>query len=208
LSDRRSKFQSILYKYKPGSEVSDPIDVDALAELLKGHPRYLEKVGAGIDHFEVRQLWKYPGFWIVRVDGSETDFSYLKCLNPPASPRTNLSDALRWVVRGDIMLQRSFLKDDDGLIPCAVTGKRLKPGDGHMDHFPKTFESIVRDFLETNSLQIDEIQIKPSEDGRIGSKLANTELAREFRAYHNQAATFRFVCPEINLKGSRRARKG
>jgi len=51
-----------------------------LCDLLALHPRAKEKFGDGIRHFSVeRALHGTRCFYLTRVDGSRTDFSFYKC---------------------------------------------------------------------------------------------------------------------------------
>lgn len=72
--------QEVLYRHP----LLEPImgdDHAFLLELLKKHPKAAEKIGAGVKHFAVE---KAKGgtqcFYITRVDGSRSDFSFIKCL--------------------------------------------------------------------------------------------------------------------------------
>ena len=52
-----------------------------LCALISRHPRATETVGIGIQHFTVeRAAHGTRCFYLTRVDGSRTDFSYLKCV--------------------------------------------------------------------------------------------------------------------------------
>ena len=52
-----------------------------LCALIALHPRAAEKIGCGIAHFTVEYaLHGTRCFYLARVDGSKTDFSYLKCI--------------------------------------------------------------------------------------------------------------------------------
>ena len=60
----------MLNRYRPRQRVSDH-DAADLAALLKRHSEYVEKVGVGIDHFEVmRAEFGTQCFRIVRIDGT------------------------------------------------------------------------------------------------------------------------------------------
>jgi hypothetical protein len=56
--------------------------------LLDRHPGAAEKIGVGVDHFEIARGAKQVGagwiatrgFYVVRVDGSRDDFSFMKCV--------------------------------------------------------------------------------------------------------------------------------
>jgi hypothetical protein len=52
-----------------------------LCSLISRHPHVTEKVGPGIQHFTVEPaLHGTRCFYLTRVDGTKTDFSYLKCV--------------------------------------------------------------------------------------------------------------------------------
>ena len=89
--DASSFFSAMLNHYSMNATVS-AADAADLSALLKLHDEYSEKIGAGIDHFEVRKPpqdvpdFSHRCFWIVRTDGSSIDFSFKHCLE--ASRRT------------------------------------------------------------------------------------------------------------------------
>jgi hypothetical protein len=69
-------FRAMLNRYSPKQRVSDA-DAADLAALLKRHPGYKEKVGVGIDHFEVMSAeFNTQCFRLVRTNGTGEDFSY------------------------------------------------------------------------------------------------------------------------------------
>lgn len=76
-------------------QVSDDDHV-FLVGLLELHPRAAQKVGTGVKTFEVRSFAGGLHFLVVRVDGSQTDFSFLKCFNTP-SHEQQVKRALSWV---------------------------------------------------------------------------------------------------------------
>lgn len=54
-----------------------------LCALLARHPDATGKAGAGIRHFTVEPAMHGTRcFFLTRVDGTKTDFSYFKCLRP------------------------------------------------------------------------------------------------------------------------------
>lgn len=72
--------RQVLYRHTLQAPIDEP-DHAFLLELLRKHPHAAEKVGVGIKHFTVE---KAKGgtqcFYITRVDGSRSDFSFMKCL--------------------------------------------------------------------------------------------------------------------------------
>ena len=80
--DATAFFSKMLGGYKVGQIVSDTDALD-LKALLKRHDEYTDKVGVGIDHFEVAvppEEYKGQCFWIIRTDGSREAFSFKHCL--------------------------------------------------------------------------------------------------------------------------------
>lgn len=80
--DARVFFSQMLNRYRPGDRVQDA-DASDLGALLKHHTDYQQKLGVGIDHFEVMEnLHNTQSFKLVRTDGSWDDFSFGHCITP------------------------------------------------------------------------------------------------------------------------------
>lgn len=72
--------QQVLYRH-PLLEPITGDDHPFLLELLKKHPYAGEKVGVGVKHFTVENAKGGTRcFYITRIDGSRSDFSFMKCL--------------------------------------------------------------------------------------------------------------------------------
>ena len=70
----------MLNKYRPKQRVLES-DAADLAALLQRHSEYENKVGVGIDYFEVMSAeFGTQCFRVVRVDGTGEDFSYSHCI--------------------------------------------------------------------------------------------------------------------------------
>jgi hypothetical protein len=205
-------FKGILGRYRPGDRVNDE-DALHLAALLERHDEYAQKVGCGVDHYEVMMTVEgTPCFRIVRTDGTGTDFSYRHCITgrPPAR-KQEVSQALRQAIRLDLFRARDkFFKEHrgaDGRIECAVTKERILPDEGHMDHrSPLTFEVIVATFLEGRGLSFDLVPITDSADEQVAPQIAHEGLREAFRRYHNSIARLDFVKDKIHLAQSARQR--
>src|SRR4051812_29236585 len=80
VGDAKLFFSKMLKSYEVGQRVSQT-DVADLTALLDRHDEKSEKIGQGIEYFEVNlPPPEYPPFtqkcfWIVRGDGSKIDFS-------------------------------------------------------------------------------------------------------------------------------------
>jgi hypothetical protein len=211
-SDAMAFFKTMLNRYKPGDRVAG-VDAFDLAALLERHAEYAEKVGIGVDHFEVMMTDQGTQcFRIVRSDGSGTDFSYPHCVRGrPPSRKDEVSRAFRQAIRFDLYSARdkffSEHRDAQGLIPCAVSNARILPEQGHMDHRPPlTFEVIVTTFLEGRGLAYESIPITMGADNQVVPTLTAESLNNDFRQYHARIARLDFVTNTINLAQSARER--
>lgn len=80
--EAKNFFKAMLHKYSPGSKVKDE-DAVHLEALLSLHPEHVEKIGSGLDYFQVMNAdFGTQCFCIVRTDGSSDDFSYIHCITP------------------------------------------------------------------------------------------------------------------------------
>jgi len=79
--DAASHFQAMLRNYSPGDRVNEK-DAAELASLLRRHPRAAEKIGSGIDHFEILAAeYNTQCFCVVRTDHTLERFSYKPCIS-------------------------------------------------------------------------------------------------------------------------------
>jgi hypothetical protein len=81
IEEKRKIYRAILYKYSIGEYLKGQ-DFDNLLDLLKKHPRSVQKIGVGIKGLLVDSDG-YGGrcFYLIRQDGTKENFSYLKCLS-------------------------------------------------------------------------------------------------------------------------------
>jgi hypothetical protein len=143
-------FRAMLNRYSAGQGVTND-DAADLAELLLRHPEAVDKIGAGIDHFEVRVPPQFGGvcFWIVRADESATDFSFMTCVRGRAKTISQeFREACRMAIQNDVARAKQahfmFNQDASGRVACEVTGRLLTLEEAHADHCePMRFEVIV-----------------------------------------------------------------
>jgi hypothetical protein len=146
-------FKAMLYRHPISARIGEPDNAE-LNWLLERHPEYPGKAGCGVDYFSVRDaIYGTRCFEIVRTDGSRTDFSYLTCLDGKApSAVAEAIRALRAEVAGDILdKKREFFQengDDQGRVPCAITGAPVTLEESHADHAPpRSFGTLAMAFL-------------------------------------------------------------
>ena len=211
--DATAFFSAMLNRYQVGETVNDA-DSLHLSALLVRHPDYKDKVGCGVDHFEVMRSPDHGTncFRIVRTDKRGTDFSLGHCIKGEApSKKQEVSQALRRVVRFDLKRAKEKFfadnKDEDGRVKCAITRELITFEDAHVDHRqPMTFEVLVVTFLEGRGLSFDDVALTESEDDQFSADLLDKELAKEFRLYHQHIAKIDIVKKCENLAASAKHR--
>lgn len=115
-------YKSLLNRYQDGQRISDPVDHADLVALIERYDPILDEVGepakgcGQIGHFERRLNtgtgWSNSGFWVVRQDGSATDFSYIWAVKGlPGDRSKDFYSACREAVALDLVLakKRAFV---------------------------------------------------------------------------------------------------
>jgi len=140
-------------------------DKEFLNELLKEHPNYEIKKGCGIKDFFIKKTyWKHNGFYIKRIDGSETDFSYRQCL----LPRTQIQKikmACRTAISFDMI-------------------NSVSPG--NIAHHEIPFIDIFNLWIKDKNL--DKLEIEESKDNQVMVNFKDKNIAEDFRLFHNSIA--------------------
>lgn len=173
-------------------------DDDAfLRDLIALHSEAEQKIGSGIAHFEVRpNEWKSRTFWIVRCDGTETDFSFLKAITPP-SPMQDFAKACRTAVVEQILDFKATSFAGVPVIVCPITGERVTRETAHVDHAePWTFAALVEDFAKDRDITDD---VEQTHDGDLRTYFRDKSLANLFADFHRERASLRIVSRTANL---------
>lgn len=204
----RDHYSAVLHGYEIGEELTLADHYDVLA-LLQRHPWRDQKIGAGASHFTVeRTLYGQRGFFVHRVDGSCTDFSYLTCIRGDHQPpKTKVLTALRAVVSLDILEAKRAYFDANRVtfehVVCVATGQLITFDDAHADHeAPWTFEVLAESFAASKNMSLDSIKLNQIGDMQIGPGSIDPALAAEFRSYHNRLARIRVVAKTYNLQAA------
>lgn len=203
--DVENAIRDILHLYPPRTKVSLE-HLEFLLDVLSNHPRSLQKIGCGVTAMEVRVNPHHQnnrGFWLIRTDNSETDWSFVKCIHP-VKPINLFSNACRHAIADQIREFRvDWVKqyaDTEGYIVCPVTNERILPDNAHVDHIPpQTFDHIMHSFIKDQALDISSVELSGAEDGKIGRGLADTALCLNWQSYHKRVAQLRVVSIIANL---------
>lgn len=180
-------------------------DLQFVRRLIANHPRANEKIGCGICRIEIRRNSQYGankqsvGFWIVRNDGTETDFSYKKCVTPEKSASRSFIAACRGEVRDHIEDFRNRFFRTATSPTCCITGVPITPKDSHVDHSPPyTFERIVSAFVELNNIDLDDESLCKKGDGQDTAELSCQILRDRWVVFHNSYASLRVISTHAN----------
>jgi hypothetical protein len=209
--EAKEAVRAILYAYPCGETLSDPEHARLIYDLLCMHPSAAQKIGAGVHHLSVEQNGPAignpggsKGFWITRVDGSRTDFSYLVCLSPPKHEHKVLS-ALRSEIQEDITaFKRWFFGTQGEQVPCALTRELVTWDTCHVDHDNPSFDALVKDWMNVENLTWDLLRLVPQADGDTGGRrLQDPPAIESWVQYHRQYARLQIVSIRANLSKPR-----
>jgi Protein of unknown function (DUF3223) len=170
-------------------------DTEFLHALLALHPDHTTKNGCGVERFEVRQgMAGHLQFWLIRTDGSETDFSFLKCLRPK-SEREHVLSAMRRAIAGQVIEARNAVFADQATRLCPLTGEQLTADNCEMDHLIPFIE-LANDFVASHGgyEAIETI----SADGEQGRHFKDTKIEKLWEEYHRGRAILRPVSKFAN----------
>ena len=199
----RETFKFMLNSYADGERVSSD-DAVLLTALLALHDEAKNKIGNGIDHFKVRRTrpWNTLCFYVVRIDATEADFSYIHCFTPKRQHPALAG--LRLVIAEDMATIKRQAFNGAPTIVCPLTNAVITPKQAHVDHTNPPFSQLVKDFLVLHDLTLDNIHIEPPTDNQTETRLADADLIHRFRDYHTQHATLRVIAASANMaKGNR-----
>ena len=205
----RNKCKYILNSTINGEDLSEK-DYSIIDDVFKMHTNYEHKTKGLSYVIKTRPCStnprKYSEFYITRSDGSTTDFSYHKCLITPSNT-TKVKKSLRSVVNSQVWgYKNQYFKDNQdskGYVICPVTKLKIRTRDSHIDHYPKTFNTIVEEWVKLECLDIKTIKVKPSGDNTQDELLEDDSLCDSFYRYHESVAEYRIVLDKVNLQRKR-----
>ena len=200
-------FKRMLHRYKDDATIDRVEDHDDLLALVERFDQATgddSKIGAGISHFERRVNrgpgYATPGFWLVRTDGTETDFSYVRSLRmAPQSILERYYGACRSAVATSLAAakQRQFdrFSDAEGRIPCDVSGVLVKASDAQLRHAAPFFGDIIRNYREHREWSVADLGglLSPPADAQTDNIFLNEEDSEDFRCWHRAKAVLHIV---------------
>lgn len=207
-------FKKMLARYADNQAVEDRADHEDLVALLERYDAAIadepSKIGAGIDSFfrrrNVGEGYSTPSFWVRRIDGSETDFSYISAVKgEPKTSTQEFYDACRGAVAADLVAAKKahFARygDDQGRVPCDLTEALITYEEAHLDHAYPTFGQLVATFRAARGWQhgAPAGALSVPSDRQTTTAFIDSEVAEAFREFHHAAASIRVVTRSQNL---------
>ena len=217
-------YKALLHRYQDGQRIADPADHIDLVALIERFDSVLNAVGeptkgAGqVAHFERRLNigtgWSTSGFWVVRQDDTETDFSYINAVKgKPKGRSQDFYNACRQAVALDLVLakKQAFAQygDNQGRVECDLTGKMVTIDDAHLDHTWPYFSHMVSGFRAARgwSRDIPDGIVSAPADGQTTATFVDSAVTEAFRAFHHEQAVLRILSREANLQTASSARR-
>lgn len=200
----QERIKKILNHYPDGQHLSEK-DFEFMFQVIKRHPEFELKNGVGIKAFYVRRNPVYKNtrcFWLVRFDGSNTDFSYKECLTPTSQEKKFFNACRAAIEPYTQEYKRKFFENLKGEIYlCPYTHQRLNFIGSHVDHkAPRTFQKIIRSFLKEYAIDVDKVKINSSaQDNTCQDTLGDVDIERLWVEYHNTHAVLQVISSKANL---------
>lgn len=193
----------IAKKYRPGKSITGD-DFFFMRELLNSHEGAEEKIGCGVISIEVEiePEWKTRAFYLTRLDGSRTDFSYRKCIGiaPPDTPIKLFTQAARNSIAPIVTEFKNNYFSGNNTAICQVTFEIISFEQAQVDHAPPMrFKNIVDGFISDTLIDLDGIRYTGFSDMQVTRKFADEKLEKMFIAYHNKYANLRVVSGKWNM---------
>jgi hypothetical protein len=205
LDEMKKHFRRILDNATIGLDLPEDQFLDCI-DFFRRHPEFDKKQGVGIKSVQVRinQVFFHPEFWICRTDGTRTDISYRSCLSgKKRSRKEDFFSACRRAVADQVIAfkKNAFAKSD--VVRCALSGKMVTTADSEVDHkYP--FVLLVADFIEKNTIDIEQIAIADKGDGDVLTTFECDAFSQRWQDYHANNAELQIVCKQKNRdKGSK-----
>lgn len=166
------------------------------------------KAGSGVAYFFTRENeahgGKTIGFWVMRTDGTETDFSFKTAISGrPKDADAELVEACRESVY-DLLIdlkadhfKRAASKARE--VRCEVSGNPVDAYGSRLDYAPIEFRDLVWAF-RTNEGWEENIPpgiLSVSADGQLTTQFVDMDAMARFRAYHAEHARLRVVSRHV-----------
>jgi hypothetical protein len=193
-SELRERIRSIVARTP---DIVGPDDMLFMIAVLRHHYEWVEKCGCGMSHLEVRSNGPTRGFWIVRIDGTAIDISWVIAIKTDGAPtqKESVTAAARQAVRSQVIAATS-----NGL--CALCNTQIASNEKtHVDHI-NYFSVILKNWMAESGLLWDDVKTVNIDTYCV---IEDLTLRNAWRDYHRKHAELRVVHARCNLTRERAA---
>lgn len=169
--------------------------------LLRYHPWSDQKIGVGVQSMWVQPNENYATkcFWLERIDGTKTDFSFHQCVSLP-SPLRDFKAACRRAIAPSIINLKQKYFSGINECSCPLLGITMTMSTSHVDHMsPNTFEKILNDFIKEFNIDVEAVPLVEHNDGKIGNCFDDVNFEKEWVDFHDRRAKLRVISIKANL---------
>lgn len=214
--DAISYFRELRDRYQVGDPITDRSDHDDLLALLERYDLTITngptKIGAGVDHFETRINFtnggRSIGFWVVRIDTTETDFSFIRAVNEaPKRELEQLVDACREAVFPEVRSAKSLYFAAHGnesfRVTCARTGDAISADECALEYVGTRFGQLVKAYANTHGwgTTVPAGVVSQPADAQTATTFVSREHEEGFRRFHRAEAKIRVVSKSARVSG-------
>ncbi len=182
----------------------EPVNETFVRAILDRHPDRDSKIGCGVRSIRVVRNPDFPTtwcFWLVRIDGTSTDFSFKECLKP-STHKQKVRAALRNLVSSQVEeFKNHFFVTRDVKI-CPLSGVEMRPSTSHVDHAAPQFVELADSWSSTEG-GYDAISLITGQDGQAIDLVKDLAKASRWYVYHQHNAVLRVVDGTANLSRSK-----
>lgn len=182
----KDKCRELLYKYNIGAVITDTVEHSFLTDLVNQHPYKDFKIGAGIKYFFIAvSEYKNRMFKILRIDNTDTDFSFIQCIDGERTKKVKFRKACRDTVKNQIL----NFKDNAGYAYDKTVD---------VDHTEIEFEEMVRQFIDKFKIDVEQIEFDDARDNQTNVEFVDKLLKAEFQLFHYQKARLQILTKQAH----------
>lgn len=174
--------------------------------VLRMHSGYERKVNGLTYVIKVRKCKVNPKnrqFFIVRENKTSTDFSFYKAITQNTDKITRIKSTLRFAVAEQVKNFKDEYFENNavgGYVVCSETKLKIRKKDSHLDHHPKSFEMIVKEWADNEGLSSEDIDLEYPKDDELCWPFRDKSLVNSFVEFHKVVAEYRVVLDKVNLQ--------
>ena len=167
-------------------------DFEIMNELLKNHPDYKNWIHTDIEYFKITRSPKKKHLQVyMKMKGITRPrlVSWTACVTGKKKKVNNLSGAMRSCISDQI---NSF-SSHHPIKKCSLCDSYSNI---EVDHYPKKFRDIKKEFLKENTEEIPSLYFL--RDKYIFSN--NSNFSEKWYQFHEKEARYRYLCSTCNQK--------